>query len=533
MLIDPRVDRRDRRDDPEAWTARSTRGVVACAHYHAAEIGASLLAAGGSAADAAVGAALALNVCEPAASGIGGMAMIVGAGFGGGEPFFLDGACTAPEAATAELVRQSHRYRGHRAVAVPGAPAALAALHQRFGRLDLREVAAPAVALARQGHRLTAMQQQLGVTYRSAVRRGNATHLIEGPDASPWEIGDLIRQPALADTIERLGRDGLMSFYRGEMAAAIDADMRAHDGFLSAADLDRVQPPEPQAPIEVAFGSRRLFTSGPPAGGINLARLAQMTTALGWLPDPRRARHLGLIGAMIQRTRQDRRRHRLTIGARDVHLAGELLELRSAELAVADLLRTHGPETGETSHLCAMDADGGVVSMTVSIERSFGSARMHPELGFLYNGYLRGFKVENQRHPHYLRPGVPARSNAAPTILLDPSGDAIAIGSTGSERMTSGIFTTLLRLERETPFEAVAAPRIHCTPEGRMLAEIDRLPETSRRHLRNLFRVTPADPWAFSFGGLQLAVRRGGEFLGVGEPRRDGGAAGPEGAGPS
>ncbi|MCK5942996.1 MAG: gamma-glutamyltransferase, partial [Planctomycetes bacterium] len=125
MSPDPRVDRRARRDDHEAWSTTSRDGVVACSQYLAADIGAELLAAGGSAADAAVGAALALNVCEPAASGVGGMAMIVGHGLGddGSQPFFLDGACTAPAAATPDLVRASHRYRGHRAVAVPGAPA--------------------------------------------------------------------------------------------------------------------------------------------------------------------------------------------------------------------------------------------------------------------------------------------------------------------------------------------------------------------------------------------------------------------------
>ncbi|MCK5942629.1 MAG: gamma-glutamyltransferase, partial [Planctomycetes bacterium] len=355
------------------------------------------------------------------------------------------------------------------------------------GRLPLRDVVAPAVALARRGHAFTVTQRDLSDRYRGAVRRGNAVHLVDDPAGRPLEVGAAMPQPALADTLERLGRDGLMTFYRGDIAAAIDADMRANDGFVAAADLDRVVAPEPQAPISVDFGRWRLFTSGPPAGGMSLAQLALMSNELDWRPDPRRARDLGLIAAMIQRARIDRRRHRLTVGARSVHLAGELLNPRLAQAAVTELQRVHGP-SGETTHLCAMDREGGVVAMTLSIERSFGSARMCPELGFLYNGYLRGFKVDNRRHPHYLTPGAPARSNAAPSVLVDPSGDAIAIGSTGSERMISGIFTTLLRLEREPPYDAVAGPRIHCTPEGVLMAEWDRLSEMARRHLKSHFQ---------------------------------------------
>ena len=129
------------------------------------------------------------------------------------------------------------------------------------------------------------------------------------------------------------------------------------------------------------------------------------------------------------------------LGARELAGAGVLLEQDHAAGAAADVRLAVERDVdlddlgGETTHLCAMDADGGAVSMTLSIERSFGSSCMAPSLGFLLNGYLRGFKIKARRHPHYLRPGAPARSNAAPSLVQGPGDELVAIGSTGSERM--------------------------------------------------------------------------------------------------
>jgi gamma-glutamyltranspeptidase/glutathione hydrolase len=173
-----------------------------------------------------------------------------------------------------------------------------------------------------------------------------------------------------------------------------------------------------------------------------------------------------------------------------------------------------------------MDSQGNAVAMTQSIERSFGSCEITPELGFLYNGFLRSFKVVNQRHPHYLRPGAPARSNAAPTLVLRQGKPWAALGSTGSERLASGIFQVLLRLGRQGPFEAVHAPRLHATPEELVLLEADRFPAACLEALeRHGFSLERLEPYSFRMGGLQLVVREDEAFRGVGEPRRDGAAA--------
>jgi gamma-glutamyltranspeptidase/glutathione hydrolase len=183
---------------------------------------------------------------------------------------------------------------------------------------------------------------------------------------------------------------------------------------------------------------------------------------------------------------------------------------------------------GETSHVTVADREGNWVSLTQSLERSFGSAALDAGLGFLYNGYMRTFKLRTTRHPHYLRPGAPARSNAAPTLLFKDGKPWAAIGNTGSERLASGILQVLLRLRRQTPFQSVLAPRLHCTPEGLVLLEADRFTAESIGALAAKgYQIQRLDAFSFKVGGLQLIVRQGESLCGVAEPRRDGAAGGP------
>lgn len=193
------------------------------------------------------------------------------------------------------------------------------------------------------------------------------------------------------------------------------------------------------------------------------------------------------LAGIIRKARRDRQHYRLRTGAEEAGEAAELLSPQYARTA-AQGMRYRIAEGGETSHVSVVDRQGNSVSMTQSIERSYRSGELCPELGFLYNGFLRAFKVENRRHSHYLRPGAPARSSASPTIALRGGCPWAVLGSTGSERATSGIFQTLVRLSAgKTPFDAVHGPRLHCTPEGEVLLEKERFIEVTtlwRLHLR-------------------------------------------------
>jgi gamma-glutamyltranspeptidase/glutathione hydrolase len=151
-----------------------------------------------------------------------------------------------------------------------------------------------------------------------------------------------------------------------------------------------------------------------------------------------------------------------------------------------------------------------------------------PSLGFLYNDYLSAYDVDDISHPYYLRPNAPPWGSVAPTIGFRGRRPWLAIGSPGSERIVTAILQVLLRLGSHTPFDAVAAPRLHATLDGKVSLEISRfrddLPPLLEKHG---FTVDPRDPFSFYMGCVQMVMRSREGLIGVADPRRDGSAGGP------
>ncbi|MGR8918138.1 MAG: gamma-glutamyltransferase family protein [Gammaproteobacteria bacterium] len=521
---DPMLDRSALREDPGSWSAADAGGMAVAAHYLAAEAGAEMLRAGGNAFDAAIAVSLALAVCESAGSGLGGMGIALGFDARAQRAFTVEGPCRAPRAASPERVAATDRYRGYAAAATPGLCAALGHLQRRYASLPAAMLFEPAIALASGGFAVTRLQHELAGKYRRALTRGNAAELFL-PGGEPRAAGERFVQADLAQSLVRLRDAGFADFYHGEIARAIAADMRAHGGFVDAGDLAAMTALEEREPLQIAFDGATALTVGPPAGGLALAQLLGCADRLPHaaldLATPR-----GVVGVArtIRRVRRDRIRMRLKVRAEE---PGEAALLLSDE-HLAACIDAIAPPPGETSHFCTADAAGNWVAMTQSIERSFGAGCVTAGLGFLHNGYLRAFKVENERHPYFLRPGCAARSNAAPTLLVRDGRPTLAVGSTGSERMQSGIFEVLLRLRRESAFAAVAAPRLHATPDGQVLLEQGRFPRECVAALTAAgYDVLDQGEWAFSMGGLQLLLHERSGFCGVSEPRRDGAARGP------
>lgn len=525
------LSRDDRRDVAELWSERSSRGMVVTAHYRATAAAVEILEAGGNAFDAAVAASLALSVCEAAGSGLGGMAMGLVRCGSTGRVTTVEGPCRAPKRATPKAVAKSNRYRGYASIAVPTHVRVLAHLLERYGTQSRECVLAPAIRIAEQGFLLTPLQHRLiEDECANPMGPGSAAQIFLDERGRPLAAGTLFRQPQLATTLRRLAADGFEDFYKGAIAREIATDVEAGGGFIRADDLAELPAPREAEPLRGHFGADEVLTVGPPAGGLALIQMLQTLAALESEEfDPDRPEDAVRLAAVIRRAREDRRRLALSSGPDQPGESAALLDPAYAA-ATAAVLREKLAGEGETSHVCTMDADGNVVSLTQSIERSFGAGVATPSLGFLYNGYLKAFKVENQRHPHYLSPGAPARSNAAPTIVLHEGRPVAALGSTGSELMVSGIFQVLVRLRRQSPFEASHAPRLHCTPEGEVLWEQARFADGVGAALtRSGLRLTALDPYAFRVGGLQLIACRGVEMIGVSEPRRDGAAGGPRG----
>lgn len=525
------LDRRQQRTEPALWSVASTGGIVVSAHYRASEAGMKILAAGGNAFDAAAATSAALGVVEPAASGLGGMTLMTVHQAETNRTFVIEGSCRKPRLASPEIVASYPRKSGYKAAAVPANPAVSAYILKHYGTMTAEEILKPAILLAEEGYRMTPFQSGILSRYAGQLRKHSGAVFFLSGGTTAFEPGRLIRQPALAGTLKRIARYGFEEFYLGETGSKILEDMNKNEGFLSRADFDPVPYPGESETLCRRVSNWEVHTLPPPGGGFVLLEMLLLFEELsdgGFEPDtPAGA---VLLASIIRKVRQDRIKFRLGL-SQEGGAAEEILRehniIRNCTMIRSELSPDGPAEPGETSHFNVIDRFGNIIACTQSIERSYGAKVVTPSLGFLYNGFMRGFKIENKRHPHYLKAGAVPRSNAAPSIVFTPN-RGFAIGSTGSERTASGIFQVLTRLRNSSGFDAVSAPRLHASPDGEVLYEPERFPEPVLSALQHAgFTLKPyAEPWAFSAGGLHLACREIGGQWAVADPRRDGAAIG-------
>ncbi|MCB0996141.1 MAG: gamma-glutamyltransferase [Acidimicrobiales bacterium] len=553
-----RIDRVEQGFAPSA-DGRSTfgrSGMVATAAPGATDAGALMLSLGGNAVDAACAAGLALGVCEPQASGFGGQCL--GVVHIGGRTFALDGSSRVPSLAHLDRFRQGDRRYGHRGTTVPSAVATYAWLNRTHGRLPWRVVLEPSLELARRGYPISQLQhdlqeRELARFDRVDGRSGARYFLSQG--VRPFEPGALFRQPHLAAMIDHLAAAGPEDFYTGEIAAQIDADMRANDGFLRADDLALVPWPIERVPLRRRYRGVTLVTMPPPGAGRVLLLVMMMLERLetGFLASGRPERHHFVAEtfrkAFLQRldrpydpARYPQVKDKTLLSRRfAADLASSIDETMDATLPLVDIEEVDQlddidgadrPERGETTHLSVMDADGNAVAMTQSVELVYGSKAAADGLGFLYNNYMLALDREDPAHPYFHRPNAVPWSTACPTLVFHRGRPWLALGSPGSERIFSSVAQVLVHLvDGSLSLDAaISSPRLHCSVGAKLSYEADRFPKTVPDYLASTgYSLDPREPWSFYLGCVQAVLRchDGSGFQGCADPRRDGTAAAP------
>lgn len=532
--------------EPLQRSSVSTGGMVASAFGDATDAGVRMLAEGGNAADAAVAVGFALGVCEPQASGLGGQTVALA--HIDGQTFALDGSSRVPSLAHVERLERRRELRlGYRATTVPSTPATLGWLHRRYGRLPWAEVLAPAIEIARRGYEITPLQHHLQERelprFAQVDGQSGARYFLKDGTA-PYEPGDLFRQPELADLFEHLARKEVEAFYQGEVADQIDADMRAHDGFLRADDLALIPWPVVRPALRRRYRGVTLATMPPPGAGrvlllvmmmlnrLHSSALRQISTAnIHFFTESLRKAFLRRIDRPFDANTYAQIRNKTMLSRRYAHaLADTIVDTVDPELPTVDPITD---EIGETTHFSVMDADGNALAVTQSIELVYGSKAAADGLGFLYNNYLSALETEEPSHPYYLRPGAVPWSTAAPTIVYREGQPWLALGSPGSERIFSSLAQVICRIvDGSASLDwAIDAPRLHCTVGGRVSIEAERFDREIIDHLASSgYEVDELDPYAFYLGCVQAVLRRqsGPGFQGAADPRRDGTAAGPD-----
>jgi gamma-glutamyltranspeptidase/glutathione hydrolase len=497
----------------------SVRGVVAAGHPISAQAGADVLRAGGNAVDAALGAMLAAFAAEPLLTGLGaGGYMLVVPGDdaalwpgAGREPVLLDFFVEVPgrgadRARRAELVPVDVSFGdavqlfnvGAASVGAYGMAHGICTAAERFGRIPLRELAAPAAALARDGVPLNAQQAYVVEILGGIVTLTPEVAAIYAPHGRVLREGERVRQPALANAIERLGAEGARPFYAGDIAASVAALMAEQGGLLTAEDL-AAYATVARAPVRARYRGRDVLTNPPPSAGGTL-----IAYALALLDrDPPPPTLAALVAAMDATQRE-----------RTPAFLDGLAEPGFAERFLAGRL-------GSTTHVAVIDGAGGACSVTCS--NGEGAGIVVPGTGIHLNNML-GEHDLNPLGFHMLPTGRRMPSMMAPTAVLRDGAPELVLGSAGSNRIRSAILQTIVAtVDRGMRAgDAVRAPRIHLE-DGVVYAEpgVDVSALEADGHAIAHFRALN-----LFFGGVQAVERdaASGALSGGGDPRRGGAA---------
>ncbi len=255
------------------------RAAVASANAHATDAGLEVLAAGGNAFDAAVAVSATLGLVEPESSGLGGGGFFLLRGVDGAV-VFVDARERAPAAAVRDMyldaegnADRSKAVDGALAAAIPGLPAALVHVAEKYGRLPLSESLKPAIRLAREGWRFGAKNSAMLGFRVDALERSPGAAALFLPDGAAPEVGRSMRNPDYAGVLERLARDGADSFYRGAFAKRLVEGVRQAGGIWSLEDLAEYAVVE-REPIRLRHRGFEIVTAPPPSsGGVALAQM--------------------------------------------------------------------------------------------------------------------------------------------------------------------------------------------------------------------------------------------------------------------
>jgi gamma-glutamyltranspeptidase/glutathione hydrolase len=539
---------------PAAWGAH---GMIASEHVLASQAGIEMLQRGGNAVDAAVATAFAVGVVNPSSSGIGGggfMLLYLG---GGRHVAALDYREVAPAAATRDMfVRDGQAVpelsrRGGLAVAVPGEVAGLAAALRRYGTLPLATVMQPAIRYARDGfavgrHLATEINDNAAALRGVPLLARNFLHA----DGSPVHAGETVREPELAQTLQRIAADGPDVFYRDAIAAQIVRSVQASGGVLSIGDLETYRPTW-RRPLHGRHGLYEILTMPPPSsgGGVLLEMLGILRhddlQALG-LNSPT---YVHLLAQAMQHAFADRANFYGDPDAVDVPLARLLAPANTAALRRrirADATLAHS-EYGSgsiehavalrdsgTSHLSVMDEAGDAVACTTTVNTAFGSLVVAGETGVILNNEMDDFSAQPGAPNVYgligneanaVAPRKRPLSSMTPTIITRAGHAVMALGGSGGPLIISATLQVLLDgLDFDLDMAAaVAAPRIHDQWTPPVLAVEPGIPALTRAALaRYGYSVREVSAMA----AVQAVRMDAGVFEGASDPRKGGEAVG-------
>lgn len=523
---------------------RGTRGAVVSDHPLASAAGMAVLQDGGNAIDAAIATAAVLAVVRPHMNGVGGDAFALIHQPGAAEVYALNGSGRAGEIATPAFFDRWGEVpqAGPGSVTVPGAVAAWIDAHDRFGSMPLERLMAPAIRYARDGFpvstRLAADFEEQGGSLNPA---GRALYL---PGGSAPPVGSLLRNPALAVTLEQIATHGKAAFYTGPIAQRLSTFLAEQGGYLRETDFQR-HTSDWVTPLSADYLDHRFFVMPPNTQG--LTQLQQMEMAKSFDFKELGYNTSGYLHTLIELKK-------LAFADRDRWVADpEMAEIPVDRLldraylserarrvqptsAAANVPPGIGGENpgsddrnglddgGDTVYLTVVDADGMAVSWIQSLYAGFGSGLLEPETGIMLQNRGALFTLE-PGHPNRVAPGKRPFHTLTPMMALRGNETAFTIGTPGGDSQTQSLLQIVhnLLLFKMTPQEAVEAPRFRSYPGLRVSVE-DRIGPATRQELTAWgHEIRVISGWTATFGGAQMIYidPLSGSLTAAADPRRE------------
>jgi gamma-glutamyltranspeptidase / glutathione hydrolase len=486
-------------DGARASTTRATKSAttkpattpngyaIASAHALATDAGIEILRKGGNAFDAAVAVSAVLSVVEPISSGLGGGGFFLLHDVRSGKDVFIDARETAPAAATQQMYldekgdfNRDRATNGPWSAGIPGLPAGLVHVSQKYGKLPLKTALAPAIRIARDGFPVYARLAQGYAQRGKVMERFIGTRAVFLADGDALEEGEQFRQPDLARTLELLAEKGHDGFYRGETANELLAGVKAEGGEWTAQELAGYRIRE-RAPLRFEYDGWTIVTAPPPSsGGIALAQMLQILEPYD-LAKLDQAQRVHLTVEAMRRAFRDRTFYLgdpdfvkvpiRTLSSAD-YAAGLRAGIHPKKATPSDSLSGEQTplEDEETTHFSIIDGDGNRVAGTQTVNLTYGSGMIPPGTGVLLNNEMDDFALKPGTPNAFgvmgfdanaPLPGKRMLSSMTPTFM--ESKDRVAVlGTPGGSRIITMVLLGVLGYADNLDAQSVAAlPRYH------------------------------------------------------------------------
>ncbi|KAF9186920.1 hypothetical protein BGZ51_001231 [Haplosporangium sp. Z 767] len=463
---------------------RAKHGAVATEEIHCSEIGVQVLKDGGNAVDAAVASCLCIGTVNMFSAGIGGGGFMT-LRLPNGTVEVIDFRETAPAGAHPRMFKENPilAQTGGLSVAVPGEIRGLEAAHKRYGKLPWERLFAPSVKMARDGWAVGPELAKRLQLYRELMETKPDWSAVFAPNGTVLREGQWIKREALANTLEKIGKEGADAFYTGSIAQSMVDHIHANGGILTMKDMGSYQPLI-KKPMVGYYHGRKVYTTPAPTSGpvlISILNILELYDLGRYKADANVEAHR-LVEAMKFGYAQ-----RTELGDPDFtdleDKIKNIMDKDTAGLIRANISDTqtfpveyYNPHWGPidnhgTTHMSTVDQNDMAVALTSTVNLIFGSKLMDPRTGIILNDEMDDFSIPGvpnafglQPSPYnYPEPGKRPLSSCVPTIVERDGKFELALGGSGGSRILTSVLQTMLNIYNHgyNVMEAVEAPRVH------------------------------------------------------------------------